>query len=65
MKYWCMDCLAPRDLNVHGRCSVCDSDSITDNEGRATVDAAALAEMERHLEWLDWAEKVIDEAHRR
>ena len=60
-----MDCNTVRETNVHGDCANCGSRAVCDNEGRATVDAAALAQIEQHVEWLDWAERTINDATRR
>jgi Zn finger protein HypA/HybF involved in hydrogenase expression len=27
-RWWCMDCLAPVELDKHGRCASCDSEAV-------------------------------------
>ena len=64
MNWFCLDCMVTGPLNVHGRCGTCDSDAVTDTEGRSVIDLVDLAKMEQHLKWLDWAERTINDAAR-
>ena len=47
-RWWCTNCLAVRELNIHGRCANCDSDAVdlawrgTPFQSKATDEVAQL-----------------------
>ena len=52
--YWCCNCEAVRELDVHGKCSCCDSEAVCLTEpGRIVYDGRLVERLVRAVETVE------------